>query len=85
MEIHDTALEPYFIDFDGVQYALIENCVSKAGKSYTVTHGYHVDLTFAIKKICELEMSKKDIVSLTEFLTEWKKLMNKFKPLFYEN
>lgn len=85
MIISDPVLEPYEIHFDGVQYSPVEKCTSKAGKSYTVTHGYHVDLTFAIKKICELEMSKKDVVTLTEFLSEWKKLMSKFKPLYYEN
>ena len=85
MIIKDTILHPFEISFDGIQYTLIENCISKEGKPYTTTHGYFVDLTYAIKKICQLEISKKDSLTLKEFLEEWKKLMNKFKPLFYDN
>lgn len=85
MTIRDNLLEPYFIDFDGVQYTLVENCVSKEGNSYTVTHGYFIDLVWAVKKICQLEISKKEDLSLKQFIEEWKTLMNKFKPLFYEN
>lgn len=85
MTIKDTILFPFEISFDSVQYTLIENCTSKEGKPYTQTHGYFTDLTFAVKKICQLEISKKDSLSLQEFLNEWKKLMTKFKPLFYEN
>lgn len=89
MVIKDSILEPYFIDFDGVQYTLKEVCKTEKGDNigteYETTHGYFTDLTFAVKKICMLEVSKKDSLSLQQFLTEWKTLMNKFKPLFYEN
>lgn len=87
--LKDQLLEPYFIDFDGVQYTLKETCKTEkgdnVGSEYEQTHGYFTDLSFAVKKICQLEISKKDSLSLQEFLNEWKKLMTKFKPLFYEN
>ena len=85
MKIKDLILEPYELDFDGVQFTLIENCVSKEGNSYTITHGYFTDLVWAVKKICQLEISKREDLSLKQFIEEWKTLMNKFKPLFYEN
>ena len=89
MTIKDSILNPYFIDFDGVQYTLKEICKTEKGDNigneYEQVHGYFTDLTYAIKKICQLEISKKDSLTLKEFLEEWKKLMNKFKPLFYDN
>jgi len=85
MQIKDELLNPYEISFDGIQYTLLENRTTDKGKTYQETHGYFTDLTFAVKKICQLEISKKDSLSLQEFLNEWKKLMVKFKPLFYEN
>lgn len=85
MKIKDLILEPYELDFDGTQYTLIENCVSKGENNYTVTHGYFTDLVWAVKKICQLEISKKEDLSLKQFIEEWKTLMDKFKPLFYEN
>lgn len=85
MTITDPILEPYEISFDGIQYTLIENRTSESGKPYQETHGYFTDLTFAIKKLCSLEIAKKDSLDLKEFIEEWKKLMAKFKPLLYEN
>jgi len=85
MTIKDDLLLPYFLEFDGVQYTLMENRESKSGKDYFETHGYYVDLVYAIKKICQLEIAKKESLSLKEFIEEWKTLMNKFKPLLYEN
>lgn len=89
MILKDTLLEPYFIDFDGVQYTLKETCKTEKGDNigseYEQTIGYYVDLAYAIRKICMLEISKKDTLGLQEFLNEWKKLMVKFKPLFYDN
>lgn len=85
MKIVDPILTPYEVDFDGVQYTLVENRESETGNPYTLTHGYFIDLTYAVKKICNLEISKKDNLTLKEFITEWKKLMERFKPLFYEN
>lgn len=89
MLIKDILLEPYFIDFDGVQYTLKETCKTEKGDNigseYEQTIGYYTDLAFAVKKICQLEISKKDSFTLKEFVDEWKKLMSKFKPLFYEN
>lgn len=85
MQIKDSLLDSYVISFDGIQYTLIENRTTEAGKSYTETHGYYTDLVFAIKKICQLEIAKKDSFTLKEFMDEWKTMMNKFKPLLYEN
>lgn len=85
MQIKDDLLTPYEISFDGIQYTLLENRATDKGKTYQETHGYFTDLTFAVKKICQLEISKKDSLGIQEFLNEWKKLMTKFKPLFYEN
>lgn len=89
MKIVDSILEPYYIDFDGVQYTLKETCKTEKGDNigteYEQTIGYFTDLTFAVKKICQLEIAKKDSLTLKEFLEEWKRLMVKFKPLFYEN
>lgn len=89
MTIRDSILEPYFIEFDGIQYTLKETCKTEKGKNigseYEQTHGYFVDLVWAVKKICELDMAKKENLSLKGFIEEWKKLQLKFKPLFYEN
>jgi len=89
MIIKDQLLAPYFIEFDGIQYTLKETCKtekgSNVGNEYEQTHGYFTDLVFAIKKICQLEIAKKDSTDLKGFIEEWKKLMIKFKPLFYEN
>lgn len=85
MIITDPVLEPYEISFDGIQFTLIENRTSESGKLYHETHGYFTDLTFAVKKLCMLEIAKKDSTDLKGFIEEWKKLMAKFKPLLYEN
>lgn len=85
MIITDPVLEPYEISFDGIQFTLIEKRLTELGKSYTETHGYYTDLVFAIKKICHLEIAKKDSTDLKGFIEEWKKMMAKFKPLLYEN
>ena len=89
MTIKDSTLNPYFIEFDGVQYTLKETCKTEKGDNigteYEQTHGYFTDLAFAVKKICQLEIAKKDSLTLKDFLEEWKRLMVKFKPLFYEN
>jgi len=85
MKIIDPILTPYVVDFDGVQYTLLENRVSKKDDQYIETHGYYTDLSFAIKKVCQLEISKKENLTLKEFMIEWNKLMERFKPLFYEN
>lgn len=85
MIITDPVLEPYEISFDGIQFTLTENRTSESGKSYQETHGYFTDLTFAVKKLCMLEIAKKDSTDLKGFIEEWKKLMAKFKPLLYEN
>lgn len=89
MTIHDQLLWPYFIEFDGVQYTLKETCKTERGDNigneYEQTHGYFTDLVWAVKKICQLEISKREDLSLKQFIEEWKTLMTKFKPLFYEN
>lgn len=89
MKIQDKLIEPYYIDFDGIQYTLKEICKTEKGENigteYDTTHGYFTDLVYAIKKICQLEIAKKESATLNEFVVEWKTLMNKFKPLFYEN
>lgn len=89
MIIKDDLLEPYFIDFDGVQYTLKETCKTEKGDNigseYETTHGYFTDLSFAVKKLCKLEVAKKDVLTLDQTIAEWNNLMNKFKPLFYEN
>lgn len=87
--LKDNILDPYYIDFDGVQYTLKETCKTekgdKVGTEYEQTLGYFTDLTFAIKKICQLEIAKKDSLTLKEFIETWKTMMVKFKPLLYEN
>jgi hypothetical protein len=85
MLVTDPVLEPYEISFDGIQYTLVEKRLTEKGSPYTETHGYYTDLVFAIKKICQLEIAKKDSTDLKGFIEEWKKLMVKFKPLLYEN
>lgn len=85
MLITDPVLEPYEISFDGIQYTLIEKRLTDKGKPYTETHGYFTDLVFAVKKICQLEIAKKDSLVIKEFIEEWKIMMSKFKPLLYEN
>lgn len=84
MTIKDPILDPYEVNFDGIQYTLIENRTSEKGDTYQQTHGYFTDLTYAVRKICMLEISKKDSLDLKQFLNEWKSLQNKFNPLFYE-
>ena len=89
MIIKDSILEPYFVDFDGIQYTLKETCKTEKGDNigseYESTIGYFTDLTYAVKKICQLEVAKKESLTLKEFLEEWNKLMKRFKPLFYDN
>lgn len=84
MTIKDELLVPYEIHFDGIQYNLTEVRTAESGKTYSENHGYFTDLVFAVKKLCQLEISKKEELSLKEFLLEWTTLMQKFKPLFYE-
>ncbi len=85
MTISDPVLTPYEVSFDGIQYTLIENRSTEKGKLYQETHGYFTDLVFAVKKICQLEIAKKESLTLKEFIEEWKTMMSKFKPLLYEN
>lgn len=72
--ITDPQLDPYMIQIDESNYAVVKNVTADSGKVYQQTLGFFSKLGPAIKKIAKDDLSSKDYSSLAEYVAEFNQI-----------
>lgn len=82
MKIQDKILGVYHIDIDEASYNVHETKTFQSGKKKDITIGYFTSLESALEKIIHLNLYKnEEVVSLKEYLLEYKAIKKRFKPI----
>lgn len=80
--ITDPALDPYMIQIDDNNYAVVKNItVEKSGKTYQQTLGFCSKLSSAISKIAKDSLLDRDYSSVAEYVTEFEKIEERLKNI----
>ncbi len=80
--ITDPALDPYMIQIDESNYAVVKNVtVEKSGKTYQQTLGFFSKLGTAINKIAQDSLLDKDYNSVAEYVEEFEKIEERLKNI----
>lgn len=77
MVIKDKTIAPYQIKFDGSTYILEEPTGTTdrdSGNEIMKNHGYFSKLESAIEKVIKLKLTTKAVVTLKEFLDQYREL-----------
>lgn len=80
--ITDPALDPYMIQIDESNYAVVKNVtVEKSGKTYQQTLGFYSKLGAAIRKVAQDSLLDRDYSSVGEYVTEFEKIEERLKNI----
>ena len=80
--ITDPALDPYMIQIDESNYAVVKNVTGeKSGKTYQQTLGFFSKLGTAINKIAQDSLLDKDYNSVAEYVEEFEKIEERLKNI----
>lgn len=80
--ITDPALDPYMIQIDENNYAVIKNVtVKKSGKTYQQTLSFSSKLSSAISKIAKDSLLDRDYSSVFEYVKEYEKIEERLKNI----
>ncbi len=80
--ITDPTLDPYMIQIDENNYAVIKNVtVEKSGKTYQQTLAFCSKLSTAVSKIAKDSLLDRDYSSVGEYVTEFEKIEERLKNI----
>ncbi len=80
--ITDPALDPYMIQIDENNYAVIKNItVEKSGKTYQQTLSFCSKLSSAVNRIAKDSLLDRDYSSVAEYVTEYEKIEERLKNI----
>lgn len=80
--ITDPALDPYMIQIDENNYAVVKNItVEKTGKTYQQTIAFCSKLGAAVRRIAQDNMLDKDYSSIAEYVQEFEKIEKRLSKI----
>lgn len=80
--ITDPALDPYMIQIDENNYAVVKNiAVEKSGKTYQQTLAFCSKLSSAVSKIAQDSLLDRDYSSVAEYVQEYEKIEQRLKTI----
>lgn len=80
--ITDPVLDPYMIQIDENNYAVIKNItVEKSGKTYQQTLGFCSKLSSAVSRIAKDSLLDRDYSSVAEYVAEFEKIEKRIKNI----